>query len=95
MTPLVLATALVLGVMPVFGVTLNPINLSIGAIVIGLGIDYPIHIIERFDEEVTVSGLVPSEAARQAQCRQLQAWSDEVDATTTCRDCWQAPHDGA
>jgi predicted RND superfamily exporter protein len=66
MTPLVLATALVLGVMPVFGVMLNPINLSIGAIVIGLGIDYPIHIIERFDEEVRVSGLAPSDAARKA-----------------------------
>jgi len=49
--PLVAAVALVLGAMPLFGVALNPLNLGIGAILVGLGIDYPIHILERFDEE--------------------------------------------
>jgi len=64
--PLVLAIAVVMGVMPVFGVTLNPLNLAIGAIVVGLGIDYPIHIIERFEEERRSGGLAPQEAAQRA-----------------------------
>ena len=36
---------------------------GIGAIVVGLGIDYPIHIVERFEEERRVGGLAPREAA--------------------------------
>jgi predicted RND superfamily exporter protein len=51
MAPIALATAAVVGAMPVFGVDLNPLNLGIGAIVVGLGIDYPIHLLERYEEE--------------------------------------------
>ena len=63
MTPIALAAAVVVGVMPVFGVDLNPLNLGIGAIVVGLGIDYPIHILERYGEERRVRGRPPREAA--------------------------------
>jgi hypothetical protein len=63
MAPIVLATALVVGAMPVFGVDLNPLNLGIGAIVVGLGIDYPIHVIERYEEERRANGRAPREAA--------------------------------
>jgi predicted RND superfamily exporter protein len=50
--------------MPVFGVDLNPLNLGIGAIVVGLGIDYPIHVLERFDEERKGRGRSARDAAR-------------------------------
>ena len=63
-TPLVFATTLVIGAMPLFGVSLNPLNLGIGAIIVGLGIDYPIHILERYDEERRERGRTPREAAR-------------------------------
>lgn len=62
-TPLVFATALVIGAMPLFGVSLNPLNLGIGAIIVGLGIDYPIHILERYDEERRKAGTTSREAA--------------------------------
>lgn len=62
MAPLVLATGLVIGSMPLFGVALNPLNLGIGAIIVGLGIDYPIHLIERYDEERRQRGRATSEA---------------------------------
>jgi hypothetical protein len=64
MVPIALATAVVVGAMPVFGVDLNPLNLGIGAIVVGLGIDYPIHIVERYAEERQARGVAPREAAR-------------------------------
>ena len=64
LVPIGLSIALVVGSMPVFGVDLNPLNLGIGAIVVGLGIDYPIHILERFDEERSKRGRSPREAAR-------------------------------
>jgi predicted RND superfamily exporter protein len=51
MVPIALAAAVVVGAMPLFGVNLNPLNLGIGAIVVGLGIDYPIYVMERFEEE--------------------------------------------
>jgi predicted RND superfamily exporter protein len=66
MLPLVLAAAQWVGAIPVFGVTLNPIGRSIGAIVIGQGIDYSIHIIEGLDEERLSSGLEHREAAWKA-----------------------------
>ncbi len=65
-TPVVVAVAIVLGFMPVFGVSLNPLNLGISAILVGIGIDYPIHWIERYDEERLARGLAPDEAAGKA-----------------------------
>jgi len=49
--PVVVAVTLIVGVMGVFGVRLNILNVAVGAIAIGLGLDYPIHLIERFLEE--------------------------------------------
>ena len=49
--PLVLALVITLGTMVLCGVKLNVLNLCIGAIVVGVGIDYPIHLIERYAEE--------------------------------------------
>jgi predicted RND superfamily exporter protein len=51
MVPLLLAVTLTLAMMPLFHVKLNVLNLTIGAIIVGLGVDYPIHVIERFEEE--------------------------------------------
>ncbi len=51
MAPLVLAVSLVFGLMAVCGIRLTLVNVAIGGIAVGLGIDYPIHIIERFREE--------------------------------------------
>jgi hypothetical protein len=64
--PMVLATVLVVGSMPIFGVSLNPLNLGIGAIIVGLGVDYPIHILERCAEERRLRGRSRAEAARVA-----------------------------
>jgi len=63
--PVVLAVACLLGLMGAFGVTLAVMTVSVGAIAVGLGIDYPIHIIERFEEERR-RGLAPSHAAEAA-----------------------------
>lgn len=65
-TPLVVAAAVVTGAMPLFGVSLNALNLGISAILVGIGIDYPIHWIERYDEERRLRGRAPEEAARVA-----------------------------
>lgn len=60
------ATALVVGAMPLAGVSLNPLNLGLGAIIVGLGVDYPIHVIERFAEERRRRSGSPSRAAAAA-----------------------------
>lgn len=49
--PTLISVAVGLGLMTLTDVKLNVLNLCLGAIVVGLGIDYPIHIIERFMEE--------------------------------------------
>jgi predicted RND superfamily exporter protein len=49
--PVSVAAILVVGALPLFGVSLNALNLGISAILVGIGIDYPIHWIERYDEE--------------------------------------------
>jgi predicted RND superfamily exporter protein/ubiquinone/menaquinone biosynthesis C-methylase UbiE len=65
MVPLLLSVATVLGIMPLVGVKLNALNLTIGAIVVGLGVDYPIHILERFREARQGGSVSPEEALRQ------------------------------
>jgi len=52
--PVVVAAMIVVGMMPVFDVPLNALNLGVSAILGGIGIDYPIHWIERYDEERAV-----------------------------------------
>ena len=49
--PVVVAVTLIVGMMGIFGIRLNILNVAVGAIAIGLGLDYPIHLIERFLEE--------------------------------------------
>jgi len=65
MVPVVMAVTVVLGVMGMFGVRLNILNVAVGAIAIGLGLDYPIHLIERFMEERR-KGQPPPEATETA-----------------------------
>ena len=61
--PVVVAATIVIGMMPVFDVALNALNLGVSAILVGIGIDYPIHWIERYDEERSVHQRTPQEAA--------------------------------
>ena len=61
---MVFAAEIVIGAMPVFGVALNALNLGVSAILVGIGIDYPIHWIERYDEERRIRERPPREAAR-------------------------------
>ena len=61
--PVVVAATIVIGMMPVFDVPLNALNLGVSAILVGIGIDYPIHWIERYDEERAVRNRPPREAA--------------------------------
>jgi uncharacterized protein len=64
MIPIVFSITLVVGLMSLLGVKLNVLNLEIGAIVIGLGVDYPIHLIERFEEERRGGSIGRLEAAQ-------------------------------
>jgi len=65
MVPVVMAVTLILGAMGAFGIPLNVLNVTVGAIAIGLGLDYPIHLIERFMEE-REKGRPPAEATETA-----------------------------
>jgi predicted RND superfamily exporter protein len=50
-TPVVISSIWILGTMYIFSISINVFTVSITALTIGLGIDYAIHIIERFREE--------------------------------------------
>ncbi|MCH2444066.1 MAG: efflux RND transporter permease subunit [Candidatus Poseidoniia archaeon] len=50
--PTVLATVWIMATMTVLGITLNVLTVMVTALTIGLGIDYAIHIVERFREEI-------------------------------------------
>jgi predicted RND superfamily exporter protein len=60
--PVVIAVTLVVGVMGLLGIRLNILTVAVGAIAVGLGIDYPIHLIERFQEERQRGRRTPAEA---------------------------------
>ena len=51
LAPLVSAVAINFGIMGFGGVPLNLVNLIVSSIMIGIGIDYAIHLIERFQLE--------------------------------------------
>ena len=51
LVPLVTAVAINFGVMGFAGIPLNLVNLIVSSIMIGIGIDYAIHLIERFQHE--------------------------------------------
>lgn len=63
--PVVMAVTLVVGGLGLIGIPLNILNVAVGAIALGLGLDYPIHLIERFMEE-RQKGLQPPEATATA-----------------------------
>jgi uncharacterized protein len=64
--PLLLSGAITVATMLLFGVKLNVMNLGLGAIVIGVGIDYPIHILEAYFEAGGSGAENPCEAMRGA-----------------------------
>jgi predicted RND superfamily exporter protein len=49
--PVLISSVWILGTMYLFGISINVFTVSITALTIGLGIDYAIHIIERYREE--------------------------------------------
>jgi len=51
LTPLVSAVVINFGIMGFSGIPLNLVNLVVSSIMIGIGIDYAIHLIDRFREE--------------------------------------------
>jgi predicted RND superfamily exporter protein len=58
--PVAISTIWILGTMFVFGISINVFTVMVTALTIGLGIDYSIHIIERYREESLVR--TPSES---------------------------------
>jgi predicted RND superfamily exporter protein len=63
--PVIFAVTVIVGWMGGFGIQLKFLSVAVGAIAVGLGIDYPIHLIERFQEERR-KGLAPFEASNRA-----------------------------
>lgn len=57
--------AMVAGGMYLLGVPWNPLTVTTAAIVLGIGVDYGVHVYERFREEVT-AGSAPAAAVRTA-----------------------------
>lgn len=51
LVPLVSAVAINFGIMGFAGIPLNLVNLIVSSIMIGIGIDYAIHLLERFQQE--------------------------------------------
>jgi predicted RND superfamily exporter protein len=51
MTPVLISSIWILGTMYILGISINVFTVTITALTIGLGVDYAIHIIERFREE--------------------------------------------
>ena len=50
--PVVIATFWILGTMSLLGISLNVLTVMVTALTIGLGIDYAIHIVERYRHEL-------------------------------------------
>jgi len=50
--PTILATVWIMATMAALGITLNVLTVMVTALTIGLGIDYAIHVVERFREEI-------------------------------------------
>ncbi|GIT19910.1 MAG: hypothetical protein CM1200mP39_27160 [Dehalococcoidia bacterium] len=63
--PIGLVVIWLYGIMHVFGFDLNFVTATIGAVSIGVGIDYSIHMTERYREEMNRS-ILPVDAARKA-----------------------------
>ena len=50
--PTILATVWIMATMTILGITLNVLTVMVTALTVGLGIDYAIHVVERFREEI-------------------------------------------
>ena len=50
--PVIIATCWILGTMSLLGISLNVLTVMVTALTIGLGIDYAIHIVERYRHEL-------------------------------------------
>ena len=48
----ILAAVWIMATMTILGITLNVLTVMVTALTIGLGIDYAIHIVERYREEI-------------------------------------------
>jgi hypothetical protein len=60
------ASLLVTGAMYVFGVPWNPLTITMSSLTLGIGIDYGVHIFERYEYELLERGQTPLEAASTA-----------------------------
>ncbi|MFD1586051.1 RND family transporter [Halorientalis brevis] len=60
------AALLVTGAMYLFGIPWNPLTITMSSLTLGIGVDYGIHIFERYEQEVHERGLSPRTAAATA-----------------------------
>jgi len=60
------AALLVTGAMYLFGIPWNPLTITMSSLTLGIGVDYGIHIFERYEQEVHERGLSPLNAAATA-----------------------------
>lgn len=58
--PLLFSLSLSLGLMALLNFKLNVLNICIGSIVVGLGIDYPIHMIEDYRKDILITDTLKS-----------------------------------
>jgi hydrophobe/amphiphile efflux-3 (HAE3) family protein len=65
-TVAVSASLLVTGAMYVFGVPWNPLTITMSSLTLGIGVDYGVHIFERFEYELLERGQSPLDAAATA-----------------------------
>jgi hydrophobe/amphiphile efflux-3 (HAE3) family protein len=60
------AAVLVTGAMYVFGIPWNPLTITMSSLTLGIGVDYGIHLFERFEYEVETQGQSQRDAAATA-----------------------------
>lgn len=60
------ASILVAGAMYVFGIPWNPLTITMSSLTLGIGVDYGIHLFERYEYEVEVQNADPLDAAATA-----------------------------
>jgi predicted RND superfamily exporter protein len=60
------ASLLVTGAMYLVGVPWNPLTITMSSLTLGIGIDYDVHVFERFEFEVLERGASPLDAAKTA-----------------------------
>ncbi|EDM77386.1 putative rRNA methylase [Plesiocystis pacifica SIR-1] len=66
--PIAVGTAVSLGALRILFESLDPISSAFGAVLMGLAIDFPVHLIARYDEDLR-KGRTRGEALRSALCK--------------------------